>query len=87
MKSELLTIRKEYPIQMLSQSCGHSGTSILWLWMAITIVCDSHTEHLKHKHGAAVPVTDVYCGTASHVYCGTVSHVSCGTVSHMYCGT
>ena len=40
-------MRNEYPIQMLSQSWGHSGTSMLWLWIAITIVWDSQTEHLE----------------------------------------
>ena len=44
-----LTITKEYPTQSGSQSTGQSGTTLVWLWMAITLALASHTEHLQHQ--------------------------------------
>lgn len=45
-----LTITKENPVQSDCQSAGQGGTALVWLWMAITLASDSHTEHLKPRN-------------------------------------
>lgn len=41
------TMTNEYPLHRDSQSRGHSGVRVVWLWTAITLEVVSHTEHLN----------------------------------------
>lgn len=42
-----ITMTNEYPLHNDTQSWGHSGIWVAWLWAAITLDVVSHTAHLN----------------------------------------